>query len=283
MPKVMKGVDVTKSIKEEIIKDVESLKARDITPLLATIRVGEKPDAISYERGIIRNMENLGIECKNVVLDEDIQEDEFLNKVKEINDSPEVHGILILRPLPDRLESEELDYLVEPIKDLDGGNPINMGKLMFNDETAHVPCTAEACIRVLEHFNIETQGKEAVVIGRSLVVGKPLSMLLLNKNATVTICHSRTKDIEKVCKRADIVIAAVGVPNFVTKDFVKEGAVVIDVGINVDEEGKLVGDVKFDEVEPIASKITPVPRGVGSVTNTLLAEHLIKACKYLNK
>ena len=218
----------------------------------------------------------------SIVFDENIGQTEFEKKFSEVNDDKNVHGILLLQPLPKQLDMEKIKFVVDPVKDIDCMNPLNAEKIFEGDKTGYPPCTSQACVEILDHYGIDMKGKRAAVIGRSMVVGKPLAMLLLDKNATVTICHSRTNDLPGVCRQAEVVIAAVGRAEMVTGDFISEGAVVIDVGINVNAEGKLCGDVKFDECVDKASMITPVPAGVGSVTTSVLAKHVVKACKQIN-
>ena len=222
------------------------------------------------------------IKAEVLELPVDICQADFVKKLKAVNDDPSVHGILLFRPLPKQLDMEEIKFVVDPVKDIDCMNPLNAEKIFEGDKTGYPPCTSQACVEILDHYGIDIKGKRAAVIGRSMVVGKPLAMLLLDKNATVTICHSRTNDLPGVCRQAEVVIAAVGRAEMVTGDFISEGAVVIDVGINVNAEGKLCGDVKFDECVDKASMITPVPAGVGSVTTSVLAKHVVKACKQIN-
>lgn len=282
MPVVMKGKEVADELKKKIVDDVSFLKEKDINPVLATVRVGEDPGSMSYEKGTNKFMASLGIECRNFVYPEDISKEDFFEKFKAINADREIPGILLFRPLPKGFEGDALEALVNPEKDVDGSCFINMGKVSAGHKNAFEPCTAKAVMKILEHYNIALEGKEAVVIGRSAVIGRPVSLMLTGKNATVTVCHSRTKNIEGVCKRADVLVAALGKMHFVTEDFVKDGAIVIDVGINVDENGKLQGDVDYDGIFEKTSYITPVPGGVGNVTNAVLAENVIRAAKILN-
>lgn len=282
MGQVIKGKPVADAITESLIKDVEALKAEGIEPKLKIVRVGAREDDLAYERGALTRMGKCGILVEVLELPLDIEQADFVKTLKEVNDDPSVHGILLFRPLPKQLNMDEIKFVVDPIKDIDCMNPINAAKIFEGDKTGYPPCTSQACVEILDHYGIELQGKKVAVVGRSMVVGKPLAMLLLDKNATVTICHSRTKDLPSVCRDAEVVIAAVGKAEMVKGDFVNDGAVVIDVGINVNEEGNLCGDVKFDECVDKASMITPVPAGVGSVTTSVLAKHVVKACKFLN-
>lgn len=282
MGQIIKGKPVADAITAELVKDVEVLKSKSIEPKLKIVRVGAREDDLAYERGALSRMEKCGIKAEVLELPVDICQADFVKELKAVNDDPSVHGILLFRPLPKQLDMEEIKFVVDPVKDIDCMNPLNAEKIFEGDKTGYPPCTSQACVEILDHYGIDMKGKRAAVIGRSMVVGKPLAMLLLDKNATVTICHSRTNDLPGVCRQAEVVIAAVGRAEMVTGDFISEGAVVIDVGINVNAEGKLCGDVKFDECVDKASMITPVPAGVGSVTTSVLAKHVVKACKQIN-
>ena len=282
MGQIIKGKPVADAITAELVKDVEVLKSKGIEPKLKIVRVGAREDDLAYERGALSRMEKCGIKAEVLELPVDICQADFVKELKAVNDDPSVHGILLFRPLPKQLDMEEIKFVVDPVKDIDCMNPLNAEKIFEGDKTGYPPCTSQACVEILDHYGIDMKGKRAAVIGRRMVVGKPLAMLLLDKNATVTICHSRTNDLPGVCRQAEVVIAAVGRAEMVTGDFISEGAVVIDVGINVNAEGKLCGDVKFDECVDKASMITPVPAGVGSVTTSVLAKHVVKACKQIN-
>ncbi len=282
MGQIIKGKPVADAITAELVKDVEALKAKGIEPKLKIVRVGAREDDLSYERGALNRMQKCGIKAEVLELPVDICQADFVKELKAVNDDPSVHGILLFRPLPKQLDMEEIKFIVDPVKDIDCMNPLNAEKIFEGDKTGYPPCTSQACIEILDHYGIDMKGKRAAVVGRSMVVGKPLAMLLLDKNATVTICHSRTQDLPGVCRQAEVVIAAVGRAEMVTGDFISDGAVVIDVGINVNAEGKLCGDVKFDDCVDKASMITPVPAGVGSVTTSVLAKHVVKACKQIN-
>lgn len=282
MGQIIKGKPVADAITAELQKDVEALKAQGITPKLKIVRVGAREDDLAYERGALSRMEKCGIAAEVLELPVDIEQADFVKALKAVNDDPAVHGILLFRPLPKQLDVEEIKFVVDAVKDIDCMNPLNAEKIFEGDKTGYPPCTSQACVEILDHYGVELKGKNVAVVGRSMVVGKPLAMLLLDKNATVTICHSRTADLPAVCRQNDVVIAAVGRAEMVKGDFINEGTVVIDVGINVNAEGKLCGDVKFDECVEKASMITPVPAGVGSVTTSVLAKHVVKACKQLN-
>ena len=282
MGQVIKGKPVADAITAELQKDVEALKAQGIMPKLKIVRVGAREDDLAYERGALTRMEKCGIIAEVLELPVDIEQADFVKELKAVNDDESVHGILLFRPLPKHLDMEEIKFVVDAVKDVDCMNPLNAEKVFEGDKTGYPPCTSQACVEILDHYGINLSGTKVAVIGRSMVVGKPLAMLLLDKNATVTICHSRTTDLPAVCRENDVVVAAVGRAEMVTGDYIKEGTVVIDVGINVNAEGKLCGDVKFDECVDKASMITPVPAGVGSVTTSVLAKHVVKACKQLN-
>ena len=278
---IIKGAQVAEAVSAETKKRAEKLKTEGTEPCLAIIRVGEDGSEIAYERGAMKRMDKCGIKCMSVVLDENIGQTEFEKKFVEVNDDKNVHGILLLQPLPKQLDIEPIKELINPIKDVDALSAVNLYKVFVGDKTGYAPCTAEAVMETLDYMGTDYTGKKCVVIGRSLVVGKPLGMLLLGRNATVTYCHSRTKRLANEAKQADILVAAVGVPKMVTADFVKEGMTVIDVGINVDENGNMCGDVDFENVEPIVENITPVPGGVGAVTTSVLAKHVVMAAEML--
>jgi methylenetetrahydrofolate dehydrogenase (NADP+)/methenyltetrahydrofolate cyclohydrolase len=278
---IMKGIDVVNSMKERMLDDVERLKKEGIVPCLAIIRLGAKPDDLAYERGAVKRCEGLGIKCVVNEYPENIGQKDLIKEIKKINSDKSVHGILLFRPLPKHLDIDVIKHVISPEKDIDCVNPVNVAKVFEGDETGFAPCTPAAVMEMLDYFKIDVTGKRVVIIGRSLVVGKPLSMLLLKKNATVTICHTKTRDIEKICKSAEILIAAAGAARMVTAEYVSPGQVVVDVGINVDENGNLCGDVDFDAVEKTVDFITPVPKGVGTVTSSILAKHVIKAASCL--
>ncbi len=283
MANLLKGKDVSTFINEKTIKDVEILKQKNITPTLAIVRVGFKESDISYEKGAIKRANEVGVSVKSIVLDENVDYNFFYAKLDELNNDSSIHGILLLRPLPKSLDNEKARLYIKPEKDVDGCGNGSLSGVFTNTEYGFAPCTAQAAIEILDYYKIDITGKNITVIGRSLVVGKPLSMLLLNKNATVTICHTKTKDLPKISKNADIVICAVGKAEMLNADYFSNNQIVIDVGINwSNEKQKLCGDVKFDEVEPIVNSITPVPGGVGSVTTSVLINHVVEACKREN-
>ncbi|HIW84416.1 MAG TPA: bifunctional 5,10-methylene-tetrahydrofolate dehydrogenase/5,10-methylene-tetrahydrofolate cyclohydrolase [Candidatus Dorea gallistercoris] len=281
MSTVMMGTDVAKSMKEDLIRRTEELKRRGISPKLCIVRVGSRPDDLAYERGAKKRMELVGIDCQVLELTEDISQAEFEAAFQKVNQDPGVHGILLFRPLPAHLDEEPVKALIDPRKDVDGMSAVNLAKVFAGDETGFAPCTAEAVMAMLEAYGIDLKGKRAVVVGRSMVIGKPVAMLLLKKHATVTICHTRTEDLKGTCRQAQILIAAAGKAKMISGDMVGVGAVVADVGINVDEEGNLCGDVDFEEAKEKASYISPVPKGVGSVTTSVLADHVLRGAGYL--
>lgn len=278
MAEVMKGKPVADAICAELSPKIESLKAMGIAPKLAILRVDAREDDLSYERGIEKRFGTLGLEVAKTVLDADCSQSELMASIDAVNRDASVHGCLVLRPLPDGLDEEAACNALDPAKDLDGITPGSLYGVFANRFVGFPPCTAEACVRMLEHYGHNLDGASVAVVGRSLVVGRPVAMLLQAKNATVTLCHSHTRDLAAVCKAADIVVAAAGSPGVVDEYHVREGHHVVDVGINWDEDaGKMVGDVDFEAVEPIVGSITPVPGGVGSVTTAVLASHLVEA------
>lgn len=276
---LIKGKPVADTLKENLKKQVEELKAKGILPKLTIVRVGADPSDLAYERGALKTMGQVGIEVEVKELSANISQEEFINNLKEINADSDTHGILVFRPLPSQLDENVIKYVIAAEKDIDCFSPTNVAKVMEGDETGFAPCTPTAVMEILNHYGVELKGKNAVVIGRSMVVGKPVSMLLLKQNATVTICHSKTVSLKEVASRADVLVACVGRAKMVTSEYVKDGAVVIDVGINVNENGQMCGDVDTDDCLEKCSMITPVPGGVGSVTTSILAKHVVKACK----
>lgn len=273
---ILKGLPVANAINEKLIEEVKTMEKK---PHLAIIRVGERPDDMSYERGATKKMDKVGFECTSYTFPADIDNDTFQKEFDKINEDDNIDGILLLRPLPKHLDEKAVENRIDPCKDLDGISPVNLAKVYAGDESGFAPCTAEAVIEMLDFAGINLTGKRVTVVGRSLVIGKPVAMMLMKKNATVTVCHTRTVDMAGTCRNAEVVVAAAGVAKMIDKSFISKDAVVIDVGINVDEEGNLCGDVNFDEVSQLASVITPVPGGVGSVTTSVLAKHLMKAVK----
>ncbi len=274
---LLKGAPVSAAIREWAAEEIKQLQGP--VPKLAIIRVGEKPDDMSYERSAVKKMETFGLRVQTFVFPKDISDEDFKEAFQKINKDPDVAGILLLRPLPGQIKEKEIEAMIDPKKDLDGISPVNIAKVFSGDPSGFAPCTAEAVIEILKANNISIEGKRAAVIGRSMVIGKPLSMLLLKENATVTICHTRTKELPKICRQAEILVAAAGKAGMVEESWASDGAVVIDVGINVDENGKLCGDVDQASMENRNLLLTPVPGGVGAVTTAVLAKHLIQAAR----
>lgn len=272
----LRGKKVSDGIKEYVSKELETLS---FVPKLAIVRVGENPDDMSYERGATKKLKSFGLDVASYVFPQDISDEDFKNAFKDINEDDEVTGILLLRPLPRTINEKDIENMIDPKKDLDGISPINIAKVFAGDTTGFSPCTAEAVIEVLKAYDIELTGKRVTVVGRSMVVGKPVSMLLLKENATVTMTHTRTVDLKKTCSDAEIVIAAAGRAKMLNSDYCGQDAVMIDVGINVDDNGKLCGDVDYSTLDGKASAATPVPGGVGIITTAVLAKHLIQAAK----
>lgn len=281
MAKLIDGKIISSAVKAEVAKETEELKKKGITPGLAVIIVGEDPASKVYVANKEKACEQMGFASFKYALPETTTQEELIGLIKELNEKSEVNGILCQLPLPKHLNEELVINTIIPEKDVDAFHPQNVGKIMIG-EFDFLPCTPAGVMEMLKYENIDITGKECVIIGRSNIVGKPMSMLLLHKNGTVTVCHSRTKNLAEVTRRADILVAAVGRANFVTADMVKEGAVVIDVGINRLENGKLCGDVNFAEVEPKASYITPVPGGVGPMTIATLMKNTLTAAKKQN-
>ncbi|MBR5641390.1 MAG: bifunctional 5,10-methylenetetrahydrofolate dehydrogenase/5,10-methenyltetrahydrofolate cyclohydrolase [Firmicutes bacterium] len=280
MAEVLKGMPVAKAISEELKARSEALQEKGVTPTLAIFRVGERDDDLSYERGAMKRAEQTGVAVKNVVLPADVDSEAFFQALDELNKDETVHGILMFRPLPKQLDGEKARQMLAPEKDVDGCTDGSLAGVFANAKVGFPPCTAQAAMEILKFYGIDPKGKKAAVIGRSLVIGRPVAMMLMHANATVTICHTRTVDVPSITKEADIVIAASGQMESVGAEYVSEGQTVIDVGIGWNEEkGKLCGDVKFEEAEPVVSAITPVPGGVGSVTTAVLCKHVIEAAE----
>ena len=272
---ILKGAEVSAKIREQVQEMLEGLGGK--VPCLAIVRVGENPDDLSYERGAMKKMASFGLEARSYSFSGDISHEEFKEEFKKINEDPGVSGILLLRPLPKHIQEADIEKLIDPDKDLDGISPVNVAKVFAGDATGFAPCTAEAVVEVLKTNNIPIAGKRAVIVGRSMVVGKPLAMLLMKENATVTVCHTKTLDLAGTCRMGEILVAAAGRAKMLDGSFVGHNAVVIDVGINVDDSGKLWGDVDFESIRDKASMATPVPGGVGAVTTAVLARHLVWA------
>ncbi|MEN0649776.1 bifunctional methylenetetrahydrofolate dehydrogenase/methenyltetrahydrofolate cyclohydrolase FolD [Caldifermentibacillus hisashii] len=280
---IIDGKAIAGKKREELKQAVEELKAKGITPGLAVILVGDDPASQTYVRNKQRACKEVGIYSLLLKYEENITEEFLLARIKELNENKEIHGILVQLPLPNQINPKVVIEAIHPDKDVDGFHPLNVGKLLTGEDT-FVPCTPLGIIELLKEIHIDLTGKHAVVIGRSNIVGKPMGQLLLGENATVTYCHSKTVDLPSITRQADVLVSAIGQANRITADYVKEGAVVIDVGMNRNEEGKLCGDVLYDEVKNKASYITPVPGGVGPMTITMLLANTVKAAmKYTAK
>lgn len=279
MAEILKGKEVVAALKEKLIAEVETLKAKGVTPTLAIVRVGERPDDISYEKGAMTRCKGIGVEVKNFLLPADCTQDDVLKVIKEVNEDSSIHGCLLFRPLPKTMDENFIRNQLDPAKDVDGITDLSMAGTYSCTALGFPPCTPTACMEILEHFGIDLTGKKVCVVGRSLVVGKPAAIMAIQRNGTVTVCHTKTKDMKAVAREADIIIAAAGKAGVVGEGFFKEGQIVIDVGINFDEEGNMKGDVDFAAAEPVVAAITPVPGGVGTVTTSVLVKHVIEAAK----
>ena len=283
MAKQLLGKEVTTAMHERLKKKVAELNLRGITPQLCMIRVGENAGDISYERGASKRCETIGISYRSVHLPYEVTTQELISVIEQMNQDTSVHGVLLFRPLPKHIDQSAVENALDPAKDVDCMTDASLGSVFTGKQLGFPPCTAQACMEILDHYQIDCTGKKAVVLGRSLVIGKPAAMMLLAKNATVTVCHTRTEQLSSVTKEADILLVAAGRAGIVHADYVREGQIVIDVGINMDADGKLCGDVDYQLVEPIVSAITPVPGGVGSVTTSVLAAHVVEAAEKQNR
>ena len=277
MAKRLSGKEVTAALNARIRANVETCRAHGVEPTLCMVRVGDNPSDMSYERGASKRCETLGVACKQIHLPEDVSQEELLSVIEDVNQDPAIHGLLLFRPLPKHLDQALIENTLDPAKDVDCMTDLSMSGVFTGKQIGFPPCTPQACMEILDHYGYDCTGKTAVVIGRSLVVGKPAAMMLIKKNATVTICHTRTKDMPAVTRDADLIIVAAGRAGVIGADYVREGQTIIDVGINVNAEGKLCGDVDFAAVEHVVDAITPVPGGVGTVTTSVLVGHVADA------
>lgn len=280
MTTLLKGKPVADAIDANILERTPALYEKGIVPTLAIVRVGENPSDIAYENGAVKRAQKLGLQTEKYICDENIEEGDLLSVIASINKNEQIHGVLLLQPLPKHINSENVRNAIAAEKDLDCISDDGLGRF-FTKESGFAPCTAESCIEILRHYGIDMKGKRAVVIGRSMVIGKPVALMLMKENATVTVCHTKTTqdDLLDVCKKADIVVAAAGHEGTFTQDMTAENQVVLDVGINFNKKGKMVGDVDFDHVCDMVQAVTPVPGGVGSVTTSLLMRHLVDAAE----
>lgn len=277
---IISGKELASEIKQDLAKEIERLKVKNLIPKLVVVLVGDNPASLSYVKGKERAAAEIGMDSEVITLPVETTEADLLALLDELNDNDAVHGILVQLPLPDQINEQKVIDRINPKKDVDGFHPINIGKMMTGEDS-FLPCTPYGIITMIKSKGVEIEGKHAVIIGRSNIVGKPVGQLLLNENATVTYCHSKTENMQKYTQAADILIVAIGKENFIKQEDVKEGAVIIDVGINRTQEGKLTGDVDFAEVVEKAGYITPVPGGVGPMTITMLLSNTIKAAKGL--
>ena len=288
MAKRLLGKEVNEALVAALLERTAALREKGVTPTLGIIRLGENPSDLSYEKGATKRAEEVGVAVKNYILPEDASKEDVLKVIDEVNADASVHGVLMFRPLPKHLKADqdEICNRLAPCKDVDSMTHMSNAGVFEGQDLGYAPCTPAACMEILDHYGIDCKGKNAVVIGRSLVVGKPAAMMLMAKNATVTVCHTRTVNTAEICRNADIIVTAAGVLNSLTKDFVREGQIVIDVSMNWNPEkitskgkGGMSGDCVFDEVEPIVEAITPVPGGVGAVTTSVLMKHVVEAAE----
>lgn len=279
MAQVLKGAPVVEAMNEAIGREAEVLKARGVFPTLAIVRVGEREDDIAYERGATKRCEKVGVEVRRVLLPGDVSEAELIEAIEALNRDEKVHGVLLFRPLPKHINDDAVRNALAPEKDVDGITDLSLAGVFAGTDTGYAPCTPQACMEILEHYGVDLKGKKAVVVGRSLVVGKPAAMMLLARNATVTVCHTRTADMPAVCRDAEVLIVSAGHAGIVDKHYLAPGQVVIDVGINVNEDGSLCGDVNYADAEAVVTAVTPVPGGVGTVTTSVLVKHVVEAAK----
>ncbi len=279
---IINGKELSKKIRMQVKEKVQELNKKGIKPKLAVIMVGEDKASKIYLKNKSKACDEVGIEYEEFILNENIKMDELLELIRTLNEKKDIHGILLQSPIPKHLDIYKAFQTIDYRKDVDGFHPINIGRLVLNKQT-FISCTPYGIIKMLEEYKIQLQGANVVILGRSNIVGKPLTQCLLNKDATVTICHSKTKNVEEITKKADILISAIGKPKYVTENMVKQGAVVIDVGINRLETGEIVGDIDYEQVQKKASYITPVPGGVGPMTIAMLLQNVVKATEYLEE
>lgn len=278
MAKLLKGAEVASALNEKIKEKADTLSAKGVVPTLAIVRVGNRPDDISYETGAIKCCTALNVEIRQFQLPDTATQEELCSVIQKINKDDSVHGCLMFRPLPEHFNEKEICEALKPDKDVDSITTGSLAGIFVNEPLGFSPCTAQSVMEILRHYNVDCKGKNAVVIGRSLVIGRPVAMLLMHENATVTICHTKTVNLPEIVRRADIVVVCSGKMESIGAECFKEGQIVIDVGISWNEKkGKLCGDVRFDEVEHIVDAITPVPGGVGTVTTSILVSHVVEA------
>ena len=279
MATILKGAPVVAAMNEANAARCAAMQEKGIVPTLAVVRVGARPDDLSYEKGVLTRCGKVGVAVKQFLLPEDAAQDALLEVIRQINADPSIHGCLLFRPLPRQFDDRAVRAALATEKDIDGITDGSLAGVFTNTAIGYPPCTAQACLEILKYYQVPLSGRRAVVVGRSLVVGKPAAMMLDRENATVTLCNSRTQALPALCKEADIVVVAMGRQGFIGSDCLHEGQVVVDVGIHVNAEGKLCGDVRFDEAEPLVEAITPVPGGVGTVTTSVLVGHVVDAAE----
>ena len=282
MTTLLKGAEVTAKLNGELTAKTESLKAKGIFPTLAIVRVGEKDDQISYERGASARAGKIGVDIKKFTLPEDITQAELVAVIDEINSDNKIHGVLLLKPLPAGIDEDFVSNSIASEKDVDGITYSSLAGVFTGTDIGYPPCTPQACVEILDFYDLDVAGKNIAVIGRSLVVGKPVAMMLTDKNATVTICHTKTKNLAEICKRSDILVVSAGRAKLITKEHMSERHIILDVGIHADEKGKLCGDVNFEDADGFVKAITPVPGGVGGVTTSVLLKNVLSATEKLN-
>ena len=279
MAKLLSGKEVAAALNDRIKEDAKELRGRGIIPTLCIIRVGENPEDLSYERSAVKKCEKLDVECVRRVFPSDVSQETLLEEIEKINRDDSIHGVILFRPLPKHLNAELIENALAPEKDVDCMTDLSMSGVFTGKKIGFPPCTAEACIKILDHYGVDCTGKRAVVIGRSLVIGRPVAMMLMQRNATVTICHTRTVNMPQTASKAEILIAAAGRAGLVGETYISDGQIVLDVGINLGKDGKLCGDVDFESANDKAICITPVPGGVGTVTSTVLIGHVVESAK----
>jgi methylenetetrahydrofolate dehydrogenase (NADP+)/methenyltetrahydrofolate cyclohydrolase len=279
MSKLLSGKEVSQNLLNKLKKNILKLKCEGVTPAAAFIRIGSHRDDMTYQNSILRVCNNIGVTTILHELEDNITTEGLIELITKLNEDNLIHGIMIFRPFPDDIDEELINNTISPEKDVEGMNSVNLAKVFSGVNEGFAPCTATAVMEILDYYKISLKGKHAVILGRSMVVGRPLSMMLLKKDETVTLCHSKTERIDEISRTADVLVAAMGRANVVGADYIKPGAIVIDVGINVDQNGNINGDVNFDEVVNLASMITPVPGGVGSVTTAILIKNIVKAAR----
>lgn len=279
MARILKGADVTAALQNEITQSVAALKEAGVFPCLAIVRAGEKSGDIAYENGAARRCEKLGVAVRKFFIPETAPQDELLSVIAQINADATIHGCLLLRPLPRQFDDETVRNALCPAKDVDGITDASLAGVFAGTGSGFAPCTPSACIEILDHYGVALKGRKAVVIGRSLVVGKPAAMMLLGRDATATVCHTKTRDMPAICRQADVLVVAAGRAGIIGREYFSSAQTVIDVGINADGDGKLCGDVNFAEAEAIVDAITPVPGGVGAVTTCVLIKHVVEAAR----